>query len=157
MKVESYDDLFICIYKIDKVSVIMIFIWTVKLSFCTIVFYMWKETSKSMITQQWCTKNENVWQMKQSPFTRIVKKKCQANSWQCHFVKKLYMPAHMPNNTKDYGIPKTYPSYSFEWGKMQCFILLNHMKPRLLNERANPKVCAKVPVTIETGWSSLRN
>ncbi len=39
---------------------------------------------------------------------------------------------------KDYRIPKTCHSCSFEWGKMQRLIWpLNRRKPRLLNERAN--------------------
>ncbi len=40
--------------------------------------------------------------------------------------------------SKDYRIPKTCHSYSFERGKMQRSIWpLNRRKPRLLSERAN--------------------
>ncbi len=42
------------------------------------------------------------------------------------------------NPHKDYRIPKTCHSYSFEWGKIQRFMWpLNRRKPHLLNERAN--------------------
>ncbi len=55
---------------------------------------------------------------------------------------EIYLWSNVCNSTesetKDYRIPKTCHSYSFEWGKMQRSIfMINHRKPRLLNERAN--------------------